>query len=113
MNYFSPRTSNGMKIKKGDNVLVITGKNRGKSGKVVAVDRKNATVKIAGVNIMKRHLKATQGKAGGITEIVAPLSDSKVMFICTHCGNKPVRLGYKVSASGSKERVCKVCKSTV
>ena len=102
-----------MKIKKGDNVLVITGKNRGKTGKVVTVDPVKGTVKIAGVNVMKRHLKARQGQPGGITEIVAPLPMSKVMFLCTHCGNKPVRLGYKISAANTKERICKVCKSTV
>jgi len=102
-----------MRIKKGDNVLVIAGKNRGKTGKVVSVDSAKESIKIAGINIMKRHLKARQGKAGGITEIIAPMSVSKVMFICTHCGNKPVRLGYKVSATNTKERICKVCKSTV
>lgn len=102
-----------MKIKKGDNVLVIVGKNRGKTGKVVSVDSAKRTVKIAGVNVMKRHLRATQGKPGGITEIIAPLPVSKVMYLCAHCGNKPVRLGYKTSASNTKERICKVCKSTL
>ena len=102
-----------MKIKKGDNVLVIAGKNRGKTGKVVSVDSIKGSIKIAGVNIMKRHLKAQRGKAGGITEIIAPMPISKVMFLCTHCGNKPVRLGYKISASKTKERICKLCKSTV
>ncbi|MBN2585414.1 50S ribosomal protein L24 [Patescibacteria group bacterium] len=102
-----------MKIKKGDNVLVITGKNRGKTGKVVTVDPAKSTVKIAGVNIMKRHLKARRNQPGGITEIISPLPASKVMFVCSHCGNKPVRLGYKLSATNTKERICKVCKSTV
>ncbi|MFA5270221.1 MAG: 50S ribosomal protein L24 [Patescibacteria group bacterium] len=102
-----------MKIKKGDTVLVIAGKNRGKTGKVVSVDSAKSTIKIAGVNIMKRHLKARRNQPGGITEIVAPLPVAKVMYLCSHCGNKPVRLGYKVSASNTKERICKVCKSTV
>jgi large subunit ribosomal protein L24 len=77
------------------------------------VDAKAGTVKIAGINIAKRHLKARQGKTGGITEIIVPLSVSKVMFLCSHCSNKPVRLGYKISAAGNKERICKICKSTV
>jgi large subunit ribosomal protein L24 len=102
-----------MRIKKGDNVLVITGKNRGKTGKVVAVNPKLGTVKIAGVNVAKRHLKARRGQPGGITEIVVPLPASKVMFVCSHCGNKPVRLSYKITTAGSKERICRICKSTV
>lgn len=102
-----------MKIKKGDNVLVITGKSRGKTGKVLSVNPSTGTVKLAGVNIMKRHLKVRRGQPGGITEIVVPLSAAKVMFLCTHCGNKPVRLGYRATPAGRKERICKVCKSTV
>ena len=62
-----------MKIKKGDTVLVIGGKNRGKTGKVVSVDSVKRTLKIAGVNIMKRHLKARRNQPGGITEIISPL----------------------------------------
>ena len=76
-----------MKIKKGDTVLVIGGKNRGKTGKVVSVDSVKRTLKIAGVNIMKRHLKARR--------------------------NQPVRIGYKISAANTKERICKICKSTI
>lgn len=104
-----------MKIKKGDTVLVIKGKNRGKTGKVASVNPVAGTVKISGVNIVKKHIRAGRGrgKSGGIVEAVAPLDVSKVMFTCSHCNNQPVKLGYKITKSGSKERICKKCKSTV
>jgi len=102
-----------MKIKKGDKVLVTKGKNRGKSGKVTFVDPKTRKIKISGVNIAKRHMKSTQGKSGGIVEIAMPLDVSKVMYLCEHCGGKPIKIGYIISKSGNKERICKVCKSTI
>lgn len=102
-----------MKIKKGDKVLVIKGKNRGKSGKVTFVDPKTHQIKISGINIAKRHMKPKQGKSGGIVEIAMPMDISKVMYLCEHCGNKPVRIGYTIPKSGKKERICKLCKSTI
>ncbi|MFH0912202.1 MAG: 50S ribosomal protein L24 [Patescibacteria group bacterium] len=102
-----------MRIHKGDTVLVIQGKNRGKTGKIIAVNPTNQTIKISGINVGKKHIKPRGSKAGGgITEIIMPLAVSKVMFMCTHC-NKPVRLGHKISSTGTKERICKVCKSVV
>lgn len=102
-----------MKIKKGDTILVISGRDRGKTGKVASVNPDNHTIKVSGINISKKHLRP-KGSAtgGGITEIAMPLSVNKAMFMCSHC-NKPVRLGSKTTATGSKERVCLVCKSTV
>lgn len=101
-----------MKIKKGDLVLVIKGKDRGKTGKVVLVEPELSRVKVAGINIMKRHTKARRGQPGGIIETVTSMDAAKVMIICQHCGNKPVRVSYKLSPSGGpKERICKVCKS--
>ncbi|OGB74459.1 50S ribosomal protein L24 [candidate division Kazan bacterium RBG_13_50_9] len=104
-----------MKIKKGDLVLVIKGKDRGKTGKVVSVNRAAGTVKIGGINVAKKHIRAGRGrgKSGGIVEVALPVDAAKVMFICPHCGNKPVKLGYKITKSGSKERICRVCRSTV
>jgi len=101
-----------MKIKKGDTVLVIRGKERGKSGKVVSVDPTLETVKISGINVGKKHVKPRGQRGGGIIEVVMPLPVSKVMFLCSHC-NKPVRLGSRLTTSGSRERICKICKSTV
>lgn len=102
-----------MKIKKGDNILVIQGREKGKTGKITSVDPLAGTIKVSGINIGKKHVKA-RGKraAGGVTEVAMPLPISKVMFMCSHC-NKPVRLGNKITSAGNKERVCKLCKSTV
>ena len=102
-----------MKIKKGDTILVISGRDRGKTGKVASVNPDNHTIKVSGINISKKHLRPKSGSAGGgITEIAMPLSANKVMFMCSHC-NKPVRLGSKTVAAGNKERICRICKSTV
>ena len=105
-----------MKIKKNDTVVVITGKNRGKSGKITSVDPTRSMVKIGGINIAKKHIRPGRGdgakQTGGIVEVVMPLHSSKVMFSCSQC-NKPTRLGYKISKSGSKERICRSCQATV
>lgn len=102
-----------MKIKKGDTVLVIQGKERGKTGKVTAVDPTAQTIKLSGINIGKKHVKSRGNKvSGGIIEVAMPLAISKVMFICSHC-NKPTRLGNQITSTGNKERICKLCKSTV
>lgn len=102
-----------MKIKKGDLVLVIKGKDRGKTGKIVSVNPINSTAKISGINVAKRHTKPRGKKSGGIIETLVGIDSSKLMLICGPCGNKPVRVGYKLGAGGVKERVCKVCKSVL
>jgi len=102
-----------MKIKKGDLVLVIKGKDRGKTGKVVSADPKSSLVKVSGVNIVKRHTKPRHGKSGGIVEAAAAIDASKLMLVCQPCGGKPVKVGYKLSAGGTKERICRVCKSVL
>ncbi|MEA1909431.1 MAG: 50S ribosomal protein L24 [Patescibacteria group bacterium] len=102
-----------MKIKKGDTVLVIAGKDKGKTGKVISVNPKDSSVKISGINIGKKHIKPKGAKSGGgITEVIMPLAISKVMFMCKHC-QKPARVGYNFTTSGDKERICKVCKSSI
>jgi len=102
-----------MKIKKGDTILVISGRDRGKTGKVTSASPDTYTIKVSGINISKKHLRPKSGSvAGGITEVAMPLSVNKVMFMCSHC-NKPVRLGSKTTVAGNKERICRICKSTV
>jgi large subunit ribosomal protein L24 len=98
-----------MKIKKGDLVMVLGGKDRYDRGKVQDVDPRKGTVTVQGVNTAKRHTKANPNKnvKGGIIEQLVPLSIGKVMLICPHC-NKPSRIGYRVE-DGSKERFCKNC----
>jgi large subunit ribosomal protein L24 len=99
----------GMRLRKGDEVMVITGKDRGKRGRVQEVRPRDQTVIVAGVNIAKHHTKAnpTKNQKGGIIEQPMPLGLGKVMVICPHCG-KPTRVGHR-SAEDTKERVCKRC----
>ena len=95
------------KIKKGDTVKVITGKDKGKEGKVIAV--KDGKVIVEGVNTVTKHTKPSQANPqGGIVHQEAPIYACKVMHICNKCG-KPTRLGHKVLADGNKARVCKNC----
>lgn len=101
-----------MKIKKKDKVLIIAGKDAGKKAEVLHVFPKDNTVTVAGVNIVKKAVKPTKKTAGGIIEVEKPVKVSNVAFICPSC-NKPVRVGYQVTKSGDKERICKACKAVV
>jgi len=98
-----------LKIRKGDEVEVIGGKDRGKRGKVQDVDPTAMTVVVAGVNIAKHHTKPNPAKnqKGGIIEQPMPLGLGKVMVICPHCG-KPTRIAHRTDED-SKERICKRC----
>lgn len=97
-----------LKVKKGDKVMVISGKDKGKTGLVDRVFTKTSEVLISGINIVKKHAKATkQNPAGGIIESVRPLPIGKVVVICPSC-NKPTRVGYGTQGK-NKERVCKKC----
>jgi large subunit ribosomal protein L24 len=97
------------KIKRGDEVVVLAGRDRGKRGKVQEVHPRTAAVIVAGVNTARRHTKANPNKnvKGGIIEQLVPLSVSKVMLVCPHC-NKPARVGYRIEGD-TKERFCKSC----
>lgn len=93
-----------MKIKKGDNVIVIAGKNKDKEGKVLSVNTKDHTVVVEGVNLVKKHTKPNQANPnGGIVEMEAPIHVSNVMYAED---GKPVRIGFKVE-DGKKVRVSK------
>ena len=98
-----------MKIKKGDEVIVLGGKDRYDRGKVQEVDPRKGTVTVTGVNTSKRHTKANPNKniKGGIVDQLVPLSVGKVMLLCPHC-NKPARVGYRMD-NDEKERFCKNC----
>jgi large subunit ribosomal protein L24 len=97
------------KIKKGDQVQVIAGKDRGKKGKVMRVDRKAGRIVVEHVNMLKRHTKANPGKgvAGGIVERESPIAVSNVMVISADT-NRPTRVGYKILEDGHKVRLAKV-----
>jgi large subunit ribosomal protein L24 len=101
-------------IRKNDNVVVTTGKDRGKRGRVVRlVPEKNRLI-VEGVNIVKRHTKANPQRniKGGLVEREAPLHASNVQLVCPECG-KPTRIGRKVLADGRKVRVCRKCEGVV
>ena len=98
-----------MRIKKGDTVMVITGKDKGKKGKVISVDPKSGKILVEKVNMVIRHSKPRrQGEAGGRLEKEAPIYGCKVMRVCPKCG-KPTRIGRKVLENGEKSRYCKKC----
>lgn len=96
-------------LKTGDTVVVITGKDKGKKGKVLSVDAKSGKVLVEKVNMVIRHSKPRrQGDNGGRLEKESPLYASKVMRVCPKCG-KPTRIGRKVLENGEKSRYCKQC----
>ncbi|MEK9181296.1 MAG: 50S ribosomal protein L24 [Patescibacteria group bacterium] len=99
-------------FKKGDTVKVLAGKDRGKSGKVVAVDYKRGRVTVEGVNIRTRHQRARKaGQKGQKVQFPAGLDPSKLMLACPRCG-KFTRIAHKTESSGKKMRMCKKCQGT-
>jgi large subunit ribosomal protein L24 len=98
-----------MKIKRDDTVLVIAGKDKGKTGKVRQSFPTEGRVIVDGVNIVKRHMKP-QGttRQAGIIEREAPICISNVMLICTKCSH-PIRIGFRPLEGGTKVRVCRRC----
>jgi len=101
-----------MKIVKEDTVLIISGKDRGKKGKVLDVFPKENKAMVEGVNLKKKHQKPKKsGEKGQIISLPGPLSLSSVKLICPKCG-KAVRVGFKVTGK-DKVRVCKKCKQEI
>ncbi|MGN0985546.1 MAG: 50S ribosomal protein L24 [Candidatus Enterenecus sp.] len=97
-----------MNVKKNDTVVVLSGKDKGKKGKVLSVDPQSRKVVVEKVNLASRHQKPRkQGEEGGIIQKETPLYASKVMTVCPKCG-KPTRVAHKVT-DGKKVRVCKHC----
>lgn len=95
-------------VKTGDTVKVLSGKCRGKEGKVLAVSPKEGKVIVEGVNIVSKHVKPRKmGEEGGIVNVESALYASKVQLVCPHC-KKATRVGHNVSSEG-KVRVCKKC----
>lgn len=95
-----------MKLKKGDNVVVIAGKNKGKTGKVLRILQKNNRIVVEGVNKVTRHVRKTKQQAGQKVEFEAPMHISNVM-VTDGEAKKRVRVGYKVDAKGIKTRIGK------
>ena len=102
-----------MKIKKGDTVKVLSGKDRGKRGKVLAVFPRQGRALIEGANLKKRHRRSRRAdRKGEVVLLPAPLAVSAVQLLCPRCG-KPARIGYAWSEAGEKVRMCKKCKATL
>lgn len=98
-----------MQIRKNDSVLVIKGRERGKTGKVLRVIREQNAVTIERVNLVKRHSRPKgPQQPGGIVEKEASLDVANVMILCDKC-NAPVRVGHKILGDGKKIRICRRC----
>lgn len=102
-----------MQIKKNDTVLVTTGKEKGKRGRVIAVFPRENRVLIEKLNMIKRHTRPTQQlRQGGIVEKEAPIAAANVKLICNKC-DKPTSISRKAQGDGTRVRVCRVCESTL
>jgi large subunit ribosomal protein L24 len=99
-------------VKKNDLVMVIAGKDKGKTGKVLNIVKKKDRLIVEKVNIIKKHVRPTQKAKGGIMEREAPIHVSNVMIYCEKC-SKPVRVGRKVLEDDRKVRYCKRCNEII
>jgi large subunit ribosomal protein L24 len=103
----------GLRIKKGDTAIVLTGKNKGKSGRILSVLPSKEKVIIEGLNIVKKHMKPSKKYTqGGIIEKESPIHISNVMLMCPKC-NKPTRISNIVLDDGRKLRTCKKCSELI
>jgi len=99
---------NNLHVKKGDTVMVVSGKDKSKTGKVLQILPKKEGVLVEGLNIVKRHTRARGNEAGGIMEKEAPIHYSNVMMYCGKCA-KAVRTRVNVLEDGKKARICVKC----
>jgi large subunit ribosomal protein L24 len=99
---------NKLRVRKGDTVMVITGKDNNKTGKILRVFSKKDSVVVEGLNIIKKHTRARGNQPGGIEEKEAPIHISNVMLYCPKC-TKPVRVKKAVLENGEKARLCVKC----
>ncbi|MCD6246195.1 50S ribosomal protein L24 [candidate division WOR-3 bacterium] len=98
-----------LKLKKGDKVIVIRGKDKGKSGKILAVMPTSKRAIVEGVNMIVRHQKARKAEEqSGLIKKEAPVSIANLKLVCPNCG-EPTRVGYMILENGKKARICKVC----
>lgn len=98
-----------MRIKKNDQVMVMTGKDKGKKGRVMQVNTDHNTVLVEKINYKKVAARKTQANPkGGILQMEKPLSASNVQLVCPRC-SKPTRVGYSILSNGEKQRICKKC----
>ena len=100
-------TQGRIKLRKNDSVKVIAGREKGKTGRIVSIDRDKARAVVEGLNMVKKAVKQKkQNQKGGITSVEAPMPVAKLMIVCKKCG--PTRIGYLIDDNG-KKRVCRKC----
>jgi len=101
-----------MKIKKNDTIKIIAGKDKGKEGKITAVDYKTGKVVVNGLNLYKKHVRPKrQGEKGQMVTVSKAFNISNAMLVCSSC-KKATRAGYRIEA-GIKQRICKKCKAVI
>ena len=101
--------NNKVHVKTGDTVVILSGKDRGKQGKVMQVSPKEGKVIVENANFVQKHVKPRRlGEAGGIIKAEGAIYACKVQVVCPRCG-KPTRVGHKILKDGTKERICKKC----
>jgi len=101
------------KIKKNDTVKILIGKDRGKTGRVLAVFPRENRALVQGLNLAKKHTRRTrEDQQGGIIQKESPLHFSNLMIVCQKCG-KPTRIGFNILSDGTKARICKKCKELI
>jgi large subunit ribosomal protein L24 len=101
-----------VKVLRNDTVEVITGKDKGKRGRVRTVLPKENRVVVENINVYKRHVKRGRARQTGIIQFEAPLQASNVMVVCPNC-DRPTRVGYDLQEDGTKVRVCKHCDQVI
>ncbi len=100
-----------MRLKTGDEILVISGKHRGKSGKIEKINQGSNRAVIAGINLAKKSVKPSKkAPKGGRVEFPAPIHVSNLKYLCLNC-NKPSKLTYKLDNKNKKIRICKSCQT--
>ncbi len=102
-----------MKIRKNDTILVIAGKDKGKTGKIRFAYPKKERVLVDGINFIKRHTRARgRVRQAGIIQLEAPIDVSNVMLLCSRC-NRPTRVGFRFLEGGKKVRICRSCHEVI
>ena len=102
-----------LRIKKNDIVMVTSGKDKGKTGKIIRVFAQEGRVLVEGINLVKKHVRRTrEDQKGGVIQIERPVSASNVMPFCKNC-NRPVRIGVNINKDTTKSRICKRCKQNI
>lgn len=103
---------NKLHVRKDDTIVVLSGKDKGKQGKVLETSPKESKVIVEGINMVTKHVKPRrQGESGGIVKAEGAMYASKVMVVCPSCG-KPTRLAHKILSDGTRTRCCKKCGAT-